>query len=89
METINKKSDPDLFQFLEAELKLFEETCQELNGIFIIQVKSRNSFLFLNISETKLQKQREITDRKLVHAKLQKPKLLPKPKLFPKPNLVK
>ena len=39
METINRKSDQDLFQFLEAELKLFEETCQEFNGIFILKVQ--------------------------------------------------
>ena len=37
MEAINKNSDQDLFQFLEDELKLFEETCEEFNGIFIIQ----------------------------------------------------
>ena len=85
MET-NKNSDQDLFQFLEAELKLFEEICQEFNGIFIIQVKS--TIIFLNISEAKPQKQVKIIERK-VHDKIQKPKLLPKPKLFPKPNLVK
>ena len=33
METVKTNSDPDLFKFLEDELKLFEETCQEFNGI--------------------------------------------------------
>ena len=36
MEEINKNSDQDLFQFLEDELKLFEETCEEFNGIFLL-----------------------------------------------------
>ena len=36
METINKDSDQDLFQFLEDELKLFEKTCEEFNGIFYL-----------------------------------------------------
>ena len=89
MEKIDKNLDPDLFQFLEDELKLFEETCREFNGNFIFRVKSSNNSIFLNISETKPQKQFKVNERKLVHDKIQKPKLLPKPKLFPKPNLVK
>ena len=43
MENINTNSDKDLFNFLKDELRIFEETCEEFNGIYCYVNKSINN----------------------------------------------
>ena len=58
METINKDSDQDLFQFLEDELKLFEKTCEEFNGIFYLLSNKYTSHGYKYFSFQKLNRRK-------------------------------
>ena len=73
------------FQFMQEELRIFEETLDEL-GRNIYKCQESGSSTYFYFSEKNMNTTTQ-TDQefKVQNIEVKKPKLLPKPKLYPKP----